>query len=225
MTEKSALIIFVKYPQPGKVKTRLAARLGSELTAGLYKNMLYDLLNEMTCFGDDLKIFISEKNDTEKFKVLFETDHKIFTQSGKDIGMRMRNAIIKIFSEGYSNITLIGSDIPGVEKDLIKRSFSELSNTGAVIGPASDGGYYLIGVTRKHFSTKIFEDMKWSTSKVLEETIKILKKNKIPYSIIEKKRDIDTLDDLRFFIKTGSELKKWKNTGKYLLNLTVDSLN
>jgi rSAM/selenodomain-associated transferase 1 len=122
---------------------------------------------------------------------------KYFLQEGHDLGERMNNAFIELFSRGYDNIVLIGSDIPSITRDMINQALKGLQNNDCVIGPSKDGGYYLIALSQA--LPYIFEDIPWSTSKVFEKSIKILNKKGFTYKLIQELEDIDTYKELVSF--------------------------
>lgn len=113
--------------------------------------------------------------------------------------MRMENCFKDIFRAGYGRAVLVGSDIPGLDKKIINRSFGRLKNNGAVIGPSKDGGYYLMGFTKAGFCPAIFKGMKWSTGTVFAGTNAVLGKNKIKTAIMPVLQDIDDLEGLQKF--------------------------
>jgi len=111
-----------------------------------------------------------------------------------DLGERMKNAFIKGFEDGYERIVLIGSDLPDITAQHINKGLEALNKTEVVFGPAEDGGYYLVGLSKMHQS--IFNDKPWSTSQLLEKTLKELRENNISCSTLDTLNDIDTYEDL-----------------------------
>jgi glycosyltransferase A (GT-A) superfamily protein (DUF2064 family) len=109
----------------------------------------------------------------------------------------MRNAFIEAFEMGFRRVVLIGSDIPDLPLDFIEEAFTSLKESDVVIGPAYDGGYYLIGFKDKTFSPQIFEGITWGTKNVFDQTMKKLKRSRRVVHILPYHRDIDTMDDLR----------------------------
>lgn len=186
---KDLLIVFIKNPILGKVKTRLAEDIGEEKALEVYNQLLRKTLEVSKESNTDVKVYFSDQKDNSIWP---EESSEI--QSGSDLGEKMKNALQEGFESNYERICLIGSDLPDITLDLIKKAFQSLSFMDVVIGPAHDGGYYLIGM-RKIFP-EIFEDMTWSTSAVLEKTLERLTKNKESYFLLETKNDIDTKKDL-----------------------------
>jgi hypothetical protein len=123
----------------------------------------------------------------------WENDEK-FVQEGNDLGEKMQHAFQQGFDQGYENIILIGSDLPNISKEIIDSGFKSLANDDVVLGPAEDGGYYLIGMS--NMNPSIFEDKPWSQSTLLEVTLNQLKEQKASVGLIQTLNDIDTFEDL-----------------------------
>ena len=115
-------------------------------------------------------------------------------QKGIDIGERMSNALANGFSKSYSSVVLIGADIYDLTSDIIDESFSKLVDNDVVIGPAKDGGYYLIGM--KRIQKGLFDLKEWSTSSVLRDTIHCVKREGLTYELLDELKDIDYQEDL-----------------------------
>jgi rSAM/selenodomain-associated transferase 1 len=115
-------------------------------------------------------------------------------QEGEDLGIRMQNAFQNGFNEGYENIILIGSDLPNISKEIIDTGFQALQNNEIVFGPADDGGYYLIGMSK--MNTTVFENKPWSQSELLTITLEQLNEQQKTIGLIETLNDIDTFEDL-----------------------------
>lgn len=187
---KELLIIFVKNIKLGKVKTRLAKTVGDEAAFTVYKALVEVTEDATSKIHVDKRIYFSDAVVDEKWP----TDFKA-VQKGIDLGERMSNAFQDGFNDGYENIILIGSDLPNISSEIIKRGFTKLKQHKIVFGPAEDGGYYLVGMSKLHQC--IFENKAWSTSNLLEETLIELKQEKINASLIETLNDIDTFEDLQ----------------------------
>ena len=193
MKKKELLIIFVKNPVLGKVKSRLAQSIGAGKALSVYMK-LQDKLNEevedlmfdkQVCYSDDIEGKDIWKNDTYGKSV----------QKGDDLGQRMHEAIQNAFHESYSKVCLIGSDIYDLSASIILKSFKLLDKHDIVIGPSKDGGYYLIGM--KSPNKRLFQKKKWSTTEVLSETIKDLIKLNLSYALLTELNDIDVIDDIK----------------------------
>lgn len=193
MKNKNALIIFAKNPVHGKVKTRLAKHLRDDKVLEIYKKLLDNIFLQTKDMNCDKYLFLSDKTDSD----LFDNSYKQFIQSGNDIGERMKNAFNEVFKSGYDKIILTGTDIPELEGQLINEAFDNLSKSDFVLGPAADGGYYLIGM--KKFSGYVFENIEWSTNKVLSKTIENIKKRAESFCLLKELNDLDDIEDLKKF--------------------------
>lgn len=200
---KELLIVYVKNPVAGKVKTRLRPELSDMQSFKIYVWLLQILSKTLDFIDFDIHIS-HEGGFPENGLILRNNTITGMEQEGKDLGEKMSNDFQKGFNLGYEKICLIGSDIPELNKSLIEKAYSKLNISEAVIGPSFDGGYYLIGFHKKSFSTSLFYDIKWSTDSVYNQTLKNLKKNSISYANIRKLRDIDTFSDLNYFLSSAS---------------------
>ena len=191
---KKLLIIFVKNIKLAKVKTRLAKTVGNENAIKVYK-ALVEITEKVTSnMNIDKRIYFSDAINHKQWKNDFKA-----VQKGSNLGERMSNAFQDGFDDGYTEIVLIGSDLPNITKNVIDRGFKSLKNKDVVFGPAEDGGYYLIGFSKFHKC--VFENKAWSTSSLLEETLAELNQKKIEVSLIETLNDIDTFEDLQSYPK------------------------
>ena len=189
MENKSLLLVFSKNPTLGKVKTRLAKTIGKEKALKVYKALLKKTASVLEELEVDIHLYYSdfiEKND------LFSTvATQKKRQTGEQLGERMSNAFRESLIS-YNKVVIIGTDLWTLEIQDIKNAFRVLENHAAVIGPSTDGGYYLLGI--KEVIPQIFLDKQWGTSSVLPNTLKDLKS--IKYHLLPEKNDIDTFSDL-----------------------------
>ena len=191
------LIVFVKYPQPGQVKSRLANDFDSDFAALLYKAFVLDILECAMKGNWQLRIFFYPPEKETEIKEMFGNDHEYRLQGGTDLGERMKSAFADCFYEGFKSIVLIGSDFPDLPLKIIEDAFALLdSPSDAVIGPTVDGGYYLIGFRYDTFLPAIFDGLIWSTASVFLETLKIIHAYGRQTEIIQEWQDVDTRDDL-----------------------------
>lgn len=187
---KEALIIFAKNPVPGKVKTRLAADIGEEKAFEIYLKLLYRTYSNTKNLACDKFLFLSENKD----KDLFDENFMQYLQKGNDLGEKMKNAFKEILILGYEKILIIGTDCPDLDEKILNEAIEKLSEYDFVLGPANDGGYYLLGI--KNNADYLFEDIEWSTEKVLQQTIdKIITRNN-NYFLLKELTDIDNISDL-----------------------------
>jgi rSAM/selenodomain-associated transferase 1 len=202
------LIVFVKYPQPGQVKSRLAKDYDDDFAADLYRAFVLDILECVVKGNWQLQIFFYPPEKETEIKKLFGNGHEYQPQRDTDLGERMKSAFTDCFSEGFKSIVLIGSDLPDLPLKIIEDAFAALDSlSDAVIGPAADGGYYLIGFRYDTFLPAIFEGLKWGTPLVLEKTIRILKAKNYNMQLIDEWHDIDTGNDLLGLIDRNKKTK------------------
>lgn len=186
----NALIIFTRNPQLGKVKTRLAKTIGNKKALEVYKDLLFHTMTETQNLDCDKFVFYDENIETNDLwsGILYEKR----IQFGADLGAKMENAFQTLFDLGYQNCIIIGSDLFDLETNHINEAFHKLDCYDVVIGPAEDGGYYLLGL--KKVIPSIFKNKDWGTSSVLSSTLKDLENHKIEFT--ETLNDIDTFEDL-----------------------------
>jgi len=192
VTEENLLLIFIKNPEPGKVKTRLAATVGPEKAYQIYLKLLSLTIDTAMEVDADRQVWYSSYIDSEDS--ISETDFKKRKQVGKNLGARMLHAFKSGFKEGYDNIVIIGSDCPDVNPVLFEQAFNELSEYDLVIGPSADGGYYLLGMNK--LQPELFRDIDWSTERVLKQTLEKAKSISLSVASLPELNDIDTIEDL-----------------------------
>jgi rSAM/selenodomain-associated transferase 1 len=191
------VLVFVKLPEAGKVKARLSKDLDENTVCSLYKVFVLDLLDTLKKGNFTFKICFYPPGAEEKVADWLGRDILYIPQAGKDLGDRMKSAFIDIFSRGYSEVLLIGSDIPDLPERIIEEAFEGLKNSEAVVGPAFDGGYYLIGFRKDTFLPEIFQGIHWGTDKVFAKTMEIFKRNNYRVHVLTKWRDVDRIEDLK----------------------------
>jgi rSAM/selenodomain-associated transferase 1 len=189
--------MFARFPQKGKVKSRLAAAIGEERTLELYKCFVADLLQTIGKSGYPLVLSFYPPDAGREMKEWLGDGHSYLPQQGDDIGERMRNAFETVFSRGYRSALLIGSDLPDLTAEILDEAFSSLQEHDAVIGPALDGGYYLIGFTKETFVPEVFSDISWSTAEVFQQTMNAFFATGRTTHVLPPWRDMDTIDDVR----------------------------
>ncbi len=189
---KSLLIIFVKNPELGKVKTRLAATVGNEVALAIYYQLLQKTREATGLVQADKVVYYSEYIDHDD---LWDNDRYIkMQQEGESLGDRMKRAFCKAFDEGYEKVCVIGSDCMDISCSLIKEAFQKLGNSPAVIGPSHDGGYYLLGMNR--MIPEVFENKAWSTDEVFISTVEDLNQLGLEHRELPVLSDVDTEKDL-----------------------------
>ena len=209
---KTILVVMAKAPVPGQVKTRLCPPLSPRQAAAVYDCFLRDRLMEMGDLSDcDRAIAYMPATAAGRFKVYAYGAFAIFSQRGDDLGDRMHNIFIDRFREGYGAVVIIGSDSPDLPKSIVTQSFARLSSesTDVVIGPATDGGYYLVGMKRPY--PELFANVPWSTDKVLSATLTIAQSLGIRTALLPAWSDIDTYHDLLVFYQRHERSATVKN--------------
>lgn len=189
---ENALIIFIRNPESGKVKTRLAATIGNEKALLVYLELLRHT-REITLDLPIRKLLFYAENIAETDEWPQENFEK-YRQPEGDLGRRMEAAFEQAFSEGAGKVIIIGSDCYELTLDLIERAFEELSCHDAVIGPAADGGYYLLGFSALNRS--VFRNKSWSTDTVFQDTVQDLKEAGLSYKVLPVLHDVDEENDL-----------------------------
>jgi rSAM/selenodomain-associated transferase 1 len=188
----TALVIFVRNPVTGQVKTRLAKDIGDERALAIYLQLLQHTLEITRSLSFRKFIYYADEvSDYDLWSVPGYTKRK---QRGNDLGERMLNAFKELFDQGFTRIIIIGSDCLQLNTDTLERAVALLESNSAVIGPASDGGYYLLGLTK--FYPELFKDKPWSTDQVLSKTIDDFINQGISYTLLEELNDIDDATDL-----------------------------
>lgn len=206
---KGALLIFTKAPVPGKVKTRLISGIGRRRATSLYQEILTKTLSTARKSGfSSIQIWVNGELEHKYFRRL-KSRHsvKFYQQKGKDLGERMFNAFDCVLRQ-YSHAVLIGSDCPSLERsDLIMSAEYLKNNTDVVLGPAEDGGYYLIGLKKNN--AHIFSNIKWGKDSVFTDTRKNINTLAWKLDLLPQRWDVDrTADLLPYFMmkRTNSVL-------------------
>ena len=187
---KNLLIVFVKNIKLGKVKTRLAKTIGTEGAFQVYKHLVEITENVTNQISFEKRVYFSDVIINEKWQKTTK-----FVQKGADLGQKIQNSFENGQKDGFDKILLIGSDLPDISSTIIQKGINELENNEVVFGPAEDGGYYLVGMSKPHFC--VFENKQWSTENLLQTTLNELNEKGIGYSLLETLNDVDTIDDLK----------------------------
>lgn len=192
-TSKKALIIFARHPELGTCKTRLAKTIGDENALNIYNILLQHTAKVSARVTANRYVFYADQIKSND--IWDDTCFRKKKQQGIDLGARMHNAFSELFQNNYKKVVIIGSDLLDLSQEHINDAFEKLNAHDVVIGPAQDGGYYLLGMN--NLQSSIFENKAWSTNTVLEETLKNLK-NKSVY-LLEELNDIDTFEDIKHY--------------------------
>jgi len=190
MNHKNLLIIFTRNPILGKVKTRLAKTVGDKTALDIY-TFLLKKTKEITLDSPcDKVVYYSEK--IIKNDIWNCNSFRKEVQFGEDLGAKMKNSFYDAFENNYRKVVLIGSDIYDLESYHINEAFKKLETNDVVMGPALDGGYYLIGLKKMH--PKIFDNKKWGSSTVRKDTLKNLEK--VDVHLLPILNDVDVIEDI-----------------------------
>ena len=188
---KNLIIVFVRTPELGKVKTRLAKSIGDVSALTIYKLLLKHTETVLHDLSFDKVVYYSEKVEENDFWEAKLFEKKL--QKGVDLGERMQHAFETAFEQGYQKVLIIGSDLFDLKSIHITTAFEALENHDLTIGPSLDGGYYLLGM--KELYPAVFKNKKWGTDSILENTLKDLQQQNV--KLLEALNDIDTFEDLQ----------------------------
>jgi len=186
--------LFAKFWEPGRVKTRLAATLGNQLACELYEIFLFHLLDSIAPISDHTTVVFSPPDREADFRAAIAANWMFEPQSEGDLGARMRNFFVSQFAfdastERKTKVVVIGADCPQLSIAEIQTAFDELDKNDVVIGPSTDGGYYLLGMQGS--LAEVFDNIDWSTSKVLPQTTQRLDQQNKTYALLPAKTDVD----------------------------------
>ena len=192
---KRHLSVYAKRPQPGYAKTRLGAAIGTEQAAGVYARLLYTYLLDLA--RADLADTCIELSLASPADVLFFTaafpELVVRPQVEGDLGQRLTASFAQAFAAGAEAVVVTTSDTPGLDHRLVDGAFRALETAPVVIGPAADGGYYLIGMRAPGAS--LFEGVEWSSERVLAQTRALARAQGLAVASLREQFDVDTLED------------------------------
>jgi rSAM/selenodomain-associated transferase 1 len=192
---QNVLLAVAKQPAPGQTKTRLSPPLNSTQAAELYECFLYDTLEIMRAVPEVIpKIVYLPKDAQDYFRVL-APDMGLIQQRGASLGERLDNLLQDVLLQGADKAVVINSDIPTLPPDYLVRAFEQLSEADVVLGPAQDGGYYLIGMKEPH--PGLLRNVKMSTQNVLRDTLNLARRSGVSTSLLPEWYDVDTIEDLQ----------------------------
>ena len=195
--QEEAIIVFIKSPEAGKVKSRLASSIGQERACTLYRCFVEDLLDTMGGLPQRLRLYYTPGDAEAPVAAWLGDRDALFPQRGEDLGRRMCAAFDETFQEGFRSAILIGSDTSDLLAAALKEGFDALSVHDAVLGPSMDGGYYLIGFRSETFRPEVFEGVSWSTAAVFQQTLDTFMTLGDMVHLLPVRRDVDTIEDLK----------------------------
>ena len=223
------LIIFTRYPESGTTKTRMIPELGAEGAADLQRRMTDHLIAKVKTLMAQRSVTVEIRFDGGSQRLMREWLGPSFTyghQGQGHIGRRMHRALVGGFQNGARSIVIIGSDIPDISTTIIDRAFQELEKTNLVLGPAGDGGYYLIGMHKTdQFQSyrDLFEGIHWGTNQVLTQTIAAANQLGMGSALLDTLQDVDRPEDLQIWHRAGGS--KSELTAHKRISIIIPTLN
>jgi hypothetical protein len=190
------LIVFARAPLPGDAKSRLAESIGETPAAGVYARLLYGiLLDLLDAEGPEVELVLSvpSPDDVPYFAAAFP-EFDVRAQVRGDLGARLEAAFQEAYAAGARAVVVVASDVPDLDATLIYTAFRMLEGVPAVIGPSSDGGYYLLGM--RDPGAQLFEGVDWGTDRVLEQTEALAAAAGLPMARLPERLDVDAGEDL-----------------------------
>ena len=189
------LLLFARLPEKGKVKTRLARAIGEEAACDLYRCLVADSLSLARRSGYPTTVFYFPRTASPEVSLGLTCGFPCLPQTGRDLGERMYNAFRTAFRD-TGEAVLMGSDVPDLPPSFLDEAFEGLKGHDAVIGPAGDGGYYLIGFSSGALLSSPFSGMEWGGPSVFQNTLRILRDHDLKVHVLPQWRDVDEYEDL-----------------------------
>jgi rSAM/selenodomain-associated transferase 1 len=191
-----AILVFVRAPEPGRVKTRLAAEIGDAAALRVYRRLAEHAVEEARALASDavVRIHYTPAAGGDAVAAWLGAGPIYLPQEDADLGTRMRLAFAAAFAAGHRRVVIIGSDLPDLTTDVLWEAFRLLESHAVVLGPAADGGYYLLGM--REMVPGVFDDVPWSTERVLDATLARLRAAGCEPAMLETLRDVDRAADL-----------------------------
>ena len=201
-----SLIIFSRYPEPGKTKTRLIPALGAEGAAELQQQMTEHTLNTARKLRALRNLTIEihfTGGSSEQMVRWLGRDLQYVPQVSGDLGQKLHSALAKAFNLNRRRVVVIGIDCPDLDRTILNNAFNALSDRDLVLGSAQDGGYYLIGLS--HFFPQLFQNIAWGTDRVLHQTSEIARELKLSLDYLPTLADVDRPEDLTIWHKYSQQ--------------------
>ncbi len=193
------VLLFVRAPELGRVKTRLEKEMDGVTVLALYRCFVEDIIKTLTTGGCDITVYFTPSHKESAVRKWLGPTIDIQAQTGRDLGEKMCNAFSDVFATDVGRAVLIGSDIPDLDIGIIHEAFTILENKDMAIGPAEDGGYYLMGFQKEVFDGDVFTGIDWGTGAVFQQTQQHIHDAGLKGHILPIWQDIDTFEDLHAF--------------------------
>lgn len=216
------ILFFVKFPEPGKVKTRLARSLGDKTAARLYAAFVDDMINMLQKTRTPVAVHFAPPEMQQAMRRWMGPAMPLVSQGGADLGERMHTAFAHAFTLGVDQAVLLGSDLPDLPHQNIEAAFKALDSHDCALAPAGDGGYHLIGCNRDSYSPTVFQNITWSTPQVFAQTMQRMDEAGLSCARLREWPDIDTMDDLNHF---RERLRQHLDHGRSIVPATFSILN
>lgn len=219
------VLLFIRAPELGRVKTRLGKKMDNPTVLSLYQCFVEDIVHTLTTGGYDITVYfypLYKKSTVQEWM-----GHKthIQAQTGRGLGAKMRNAFSNVFGSNVEQAVLIGSDFPDLNIHVIHEAFFCLQKRDVVIGPARDGGYYLIGFRKETFDGDVFSRVDWGTKRVYQQTLQRIHDAGLNSHTLPVWQDIDTYEDLiAFYHRSHTHGLGYLKTMKFLKQLKLREL-
>jgi rSAM/selenodomain-associated transferase 1 len=197
---RRAILLFLKYPEPGRVKTRIATTVGAPAAAAIYRELVAEVCRQLPSDGETLVILFDppeRKMDVEVWlsDLLPYIRCQYSPQSSGDLGARLENAFAEAFAAGFEQIAVIGSDCVELTPETFAETWRALAQDDVALGPTTDGGYYLLALSAP--APALFQEIAWSTDAVFTQTLARAGETGLRVSLLRELRDVDTEDDWR----------------------------
>jgi len=201
---KNLLAVFMRFPEEGKVKTRLMKAVSGKTAAELHKAMSLDVIENTQGIEWETIVFLTPKREDKDIHKLLGAERKFAFQQTGNLGEKMDKCFQTSFTDGYESVVLIGTDSPDLGSGILSQAFRSISDDGNVIGPGFDGGYYLIGFHKDDYVGEVFYGPEWGEDSVLTTTLEIFRNHGHKPHILPLLHDIDTPEDLVRFVEDGA---------------------
>lgn len=213
------LLVFVKAPSAGEVKTRLLPAWSPADASDLYQALVRDTLEAVRPLRGVRVVAAYAANAAFPDVAWLDASLPMVLQEGKTLGERLSRAFAWAFGQGAARVMALGSDAPDLSGGWVRQAFEELQHADAVIGPTRDGGYHLIGLSRPH--PELFAGMPWSSPRLLARTLEQIARLGLRLRCVEPVADLDTPEDIERYLEGLDPRQVRTHTGRYLLSLNL----